>query len=311
MIKKPMLASNDAIVVDAKGKAYEQSDWEPIKKMLPMFISNKLDGIRCEAHPDHGICSRTFKEIPNTYIRTQLEDECPLNLDGEIITYNADGTPKDFHEIEGDVMREGGNSNFKFHIFDNFQDITLPALTRYEDAHKIILETNHPIIEIVPHQLVNTIHEIETFTHNALINGYEGAMLKHLDGLYKEGRSTLKQGWLLKVKHFLHAEGVIIGFEEQMKNTNPKTKDALGHGVRSSHKAGKVPMDTLGKFILMTPFGELKIGGGKGVTKDFRYKVWHNQANYIGKHVTYQYQPCGMKNLPRIATFHGFRKEFD
>jgi DNA ligase-1 len=309
MIKKPMLASNDAITVDAKGVAHDQKDWLVVKDMFPMYISVKLDGIRCLKHPVHGPCSREFKTIPNQHIRTTLLMECPEYLDSEIVTYNADGTMREFNDVQGDVMRQAGEPDFKLHVFDYFLTPGQTFEARFAQLLDMEFDGDLPdFVSIVPHKLVYNSKEIEAFTKQALLDGYEGAMLRMVGGIYKEGRSTLKQGWLLKVKHYLDAEGTVIGFEERMKNTNPKTKDKLGKSVRSSHKAGKVPTGTLGKFVLDTKFGELRVGTGRGLNDKLRQEIWDNQDKYMGKTITFAYQPHGTKTLPRIPIFKGFRE---
>jgi DNA ligase-1 len=142
-------------------------------------------------------------------------------------------------------------------------------------------------------------------------------MLRTPNSPYKQGRSTLKEGWLLKVKRFKDSEAEIIGFEEQMENTNEKTKDELGHSKRSSHKAGMVGKGTLGKFLVReigsTPwFGrEFAIGTGEGLTNELRQEIWDNRDKHLGKILTYKYQVHGIKELPRLPISKGFRDERD
>jgi len=38
----------------------------------PLYVSPKLDGIRCLIHPELGPVSRKFKPIPNDHIRVSL-----------------------------------------------------------------------------------------------------------------------------------------------------------------------------------------------------------------------------------------------
>ncbi|MFM7851045.1 MAG: hypothetical protein ACKO96_03815, partial [Flammeovirgaceae bacterium] len=61
-----------------------------------------------------------------------------------------------------------------------------------------------------------------------LERGYEGVMIRGLHGPYKQGRATLKQGWLMKLKEFDDDEAVIIGYEEKMKNNNAAQVNELG-----------------------------------------------------------------------------------
>ena len=301
MIKKPMLASKAP--ADEKERGI-------VETMLPYLVSVKLDGIRILTHPVHGPCTRVFKTIPNDHIRETLRDECPECLDGEVMTYNADGTQRTFNEIQGDVMRKTGEPNFKFHVFDNFRDPDLPFNSRFSSLWDIDYAGEMPeFVAIVPHKKLKTMAKINVFAEQALKDGYEGAMLRHLEGKYKQGRSTLRQGWLVKIKFFSDAEGTVIGFKERTHNANEAKKNAIGKTDRSTNKENMIPMDTLGALILDTEWGELRVGTGfDDIT---RQEIWNDRAKYMGATVTFTYQPSGAKTLPRFPVFKGFRKEFD
>ena len=144
MIKKPMLACKGPVTAN---------EHELIKDMLPYMVSVKLDGIRIMTHPVHGPCTRVFKPIPNDYIREQLRHNCPKDLDGEIMTYNPDGSLRTFNEIQGDVMRKKGEPRFGFHVFDCFTDTELPFTARYDLLwHLEYAEKMPTFVHIVPHK---------------------------------------------------------------------------------------------------------------------------------------------------------------
>src|SRR5437899_138139 len=97
--------------------------------------------------------------------------------------------------------------------------------------------------------------------------GFEGVMLRKPDGPYKFGRSTVREGYLMKVKRFTQEEAVVVGYEEQETNLNEATKDALGHTKRSSHKAGKRPAGVLGALRVSNGHGEFSIGTDRKSTR--------------------------------------------
>jgi hypothetical protein len=111
----------------------------------------------------------------------------------------------------------------------------------------------------------------------------------------------------------LDSEAVVIGFEEQMSNQNEAEKDAFGRTKRSKALEGMVPANTLGKFLVKevgnTPWQgqEFAVGTGKGLTLKLRQEIWDNRVKYIGKTITYKYQPHGVLNLPRLPVWKGFR----
>ena len=301
MIKKPMLASKAP--ADEKERGI-------VETMLPYLVSVKLDGIRILQHPTHGPCTRMFKDIPNKHISEELEMFCPTCLDGEVMTYNDDGTQRTFNEIQGDVMRKDGKPNFKYHVFDNFCDPELGFSDRFNSLYTLDDAGDMPeYVHIVEHKILKTMAEINVFAEQALKDGYEGAMLRHLEGKYKQGRSTLRQGWLVKIKFFSDAEGTVIGFKERTHNANEAKKNNIGKTDRPTNKENMIPMNTLGALILDTEWGELRVGTGfDDIT---RQEIWNDRAKYMGATVTFTYQPSGAKTLPRFPVFKGFRKEFD
>lgn len=298
-IKKPMLAAG----------LTEEKHFQAIAKHYPLLASRKIDGIRCLIHPEHGPCTRTFKAIPNDYIRSELERLDITYLDGELVTRNPDGSLRTFNEIQGDVMRVAGRPDFELIAFDYFKFPNAPFHARLSELGTMIGVLEDPRVQYLHHEEVIDEHELHAQLGLAMGQGYEGLMLRHRHGEYKEGRSTVNQAWLLKVKVFEDAEGTIIGFEERMHNANEATKDLLGHTERSSHQENLVPMGTLGAVILDTEWGELKVGSG--FDDALRKQIWNDRGHYLGKTVTFTYQPFGQKDKPRFPVFKGFRPELE
>jgi len=301
MIKKPMLS---ATMENSKGKVMTFADIT-----YPLGASVKLDGIRC-LRVGGKTLSRSFKLIPNLYIQAQMAN-LPDGPDGELVTYNPDGSVREFNEIQGDVMREDGEPNFRFEIFDYVKDnLTKPYIKRIDDLKTLSLPA---FCTLILPTIINNEQELSDFELQALAAGHEGIMTRRLDGPYKCGRSTFKSQDLIKVKRFKDSEAIITGFEERMSNQNEATVDELGHTKRSSHKANMVPASTLGKFLATDVHtgDAIKVGTGKGLTNQLRQEIWDNQDKYLGKMFTYRFQVIGMKDLPRIPSFQGFRDKRD
>jgi hypothetical protein len=111
-----------------------------------------------------------------------------------------------------------------FHVFDCFENPKLPFYRRIEKAQRAVAALNRTYARIVNHVLIEDLDEMLQFEEVALAQKFEGIMLRHPDGPYKFGRSTMREHWLVKVKRFSDAEAKIIGFKEQMKNNNVATR---------------------------------------------------------------------------------------
>ena len=177
-----------------------------------------------------------------------------------------------------------------------------------EEHPEILTASPVKIIPLVPIE-INTVEELMKYESKVLEQGFEGVMIRSATGPYKFGRSTLKEGSLVKMKKFDDDEAIITGFNELQKNTNEKTKDEFGYAKRSSHKDGKIDQDTLGSLIVVWRETEFSIGSG--FTAEQRKEFWDQRNNLIGKLVKFKYFATGMKEAPRFPIFLGFRHPDD
>lgn len=277
----------------------------------PILCTPKLDGIRCLVI--HGqVLSRNFKPIANTYIRKKLET---LNnqwfFDGELV---LPGKP--FNEISSAVMSEDGEPDFKYVIFDcvfgtSYTKEQLKDLGYMARMH-FLSSANTPdfCAKLFPKEISNE-QDLLDYETSCLALGYEGVMIRSVNGPYKCGRSTNKEGYLLKMKRFMDSEAEVTGALEKMHNENEATKDELGRTKRSKHQENMVPADTLGTLLVKDLKSGLEFGIGSGFNDEQRKEIWTNRYQYIGKIVKYKYQPSGMKELPRFPVFLGFRHKDD
>lgn len=312
MIKKPMLAAS---MENSKGEAMKLTDLS-----YPLGASVKLDGIRC-LRVDGKTLSRSFKPIPNKYVQKRMNEISIDNLDGELVTYNADGSVRTFNEIQSDIMSEDGEPNFKFEIFDYVKEsLNTPYQKRMADLvflFEMEKELGGKLLpdfcSILLPEIISSAEELEKYEEAMIAQGHEGIMTRNLQGGYKWGRSTFKSQDLIKIKRFVDSEAEIIGFEEKLRNENEAEVDELGHTKRSSAKSGLVPAGTLGTLLVRDVHDgrEFGIGTYKGLKKEDLQEIWNNRDKYLGKIVKYQYQLVGTKDNPRIPSFQGFRDPRD
>lgn len=307
---KPMLASAvKDITTDVK---------------FPCLVSPKLDGIRALVI-DGQIVSRNLKPIRNKHIQNILGHAFLNGLDGELIVGASNGAMV-YRRTSSGVMSEDGEPEFTFFVFDNYLD-PAPYATRLANLQKIVdnlPETVSKYITVLVHLEINDVQELRNTDRMWLEGGYEGSMVRSLNGPYKNGRSTLKEGYLLKVKEFTDYEATIIGFKERMHNANEATVDALGHTERSMHKENMIPRGDLGAFLIeylhisndeLIKEGALKEGEtpavGSGMDDALRKLVWDNKEKYLGKIITVKSFDYGDYVIPRFPIFKDFRDKSD
>ncbi len=275
------------------------------KIRFPCIVSPKYDGVRALLI-DGKLVSRSLKPIQNRYIRETLERILPEGADGEIMI------GENFQQVASGVMRWDGEPKFVYWMFDLAPEGAESYLyeTRLDFMISWCSRNPHHCVRLVPTQVLHNVKDLDDYLAKCLAEGYEGAMIRDPYGKYKCGRSTLKEGGLLKIKPFSDSEAEILGFEEQMENTNPKELNELGQTKRSTHKANKVGKGTLGRFLVRDVHSGVvfKIGTGQGLTAALRQEIWNAPAfRTIGRIIKYKYQAHGVKNKPRTPIFLGFR----
>jgi DNA ligase-1 len=271
------------------------------KVRFPLYTSMKLDGIRCVILNGKAL-TRKLKPIPNKFIREKLEN-LPA-FDGEIMIPG-----KGFNDVQSAVMSEDGEPDFEYHVFDMFDTPNMNFSYRYSKMCRLI--EGNPYLKSVPVKLTMTMDDLKEHLQTYISDGYEGLMIRKIESPYKFGRSTLNEGYLLKVKEFFDDEAVLIDIIEKQHNTNPKTLDELGHSKRSSKKEGKVNANTSGTFIAQWGDKIIKLGFGEGINDKNKQEYWDNKSKYIGKTLTFRYQELSEDGIPRFGKFVGFRYDLN
>ena len=276
------------------------------KLVYPVLASVKLDGVRALVI-DGVLMSRNLKPIPNRLVQ-QLFKDLPPGLDGELIC-GAPTEPDAYRKTMSAVMGDGNSiRDLTYWIFDNFR---VPG--GFQKRFKT-LGAEYPSVSVVPHVLCKNAADLIEYEAAAVDAGHEGVMVRSLDGPYKHGRSTAREGYLLKVKRFEDANAVVIGVEELMHNGNQATTNALGHTERSTHQANLVGLNSLGALIVRgaeAPYIGVEFNIGTGFKMDERVKLWSKRAKLIGQTVKFKYFPTGSKDRPRFPVFLGWRHPID
>lgn len=281
---------------------------------FPKLGSRKLDGVRalCRHNPETGrpeLVSRTLKLIPNLHTQRLYAREEFIGLDGEL----GVGNPNDKHLMQqttSGCMSVSGTPNVVWYIFDKWNSDE--SYVRRASAAKLVC-TNNALSGVVwlSQTPIHTYEELEIYEEDSVTQGYEGVILRDPFGPYKQNRSTLKQGYMLKVKRFDDSEAVVIGWKEQQRNDNEATTDARGYTKRSSHAAGKTDAGVLGALEVRDCKTGVEFDIGTGFTAEQRYNLWQGRQYLKGKIVKYKSFAIGVKDKPRFPVFVSFRDRRD
>jgi DNA ligase-1 len=277
---------------------------------FPCFGSFKIDGVRVLGR-DGLPGSRNGKVHRNLHLQKLFAEHARVlqGLDGEIIV----GDP-----FAPDVCRRSSSAcstiegvpDFQLHLFDRWDTPTEPYHQRLRvvrDRHDYELPS---WCHVVRQFRLHNHAELMALEAEALALGYEGLILRDPDAPYKNGRSTLKQGWLLKFKRFQDFEATVVGVEERMHNGNEAETSELGYTTRSSHQENLIGMGTLGALWCegLTAFQgkRFKVGTFKGFTAEELKELWDG-GTLVGRIAKLEHFPIGVKDLPRFPKLLDWR----
>lgn len=275
---------------------------DPLRLTYPVLCSPKYDGLRCLILDGKAV-SRNLKPFRNTYVQQCLR-YLPHGLDGELIV----GEPNRGNVLgrtQSGIMSTDGTPDFTYYIFDDFSK-AMPFVER----HKWLLNIVDDRVVRVPHVMITSHDHFIEYEQKTIDEGYEGVMVRSINGRYKYGRATHNDQILWKFKRFKDSEALVYGLEEGVSNQNEPTVDNLGHSKRSHHQENYVPAQRVGTILArdLTTGHELRVSPGEMTAEDRKY-YWENQQELIGQTITIKYFEYGMLNQPRFCTFKSLYKE--
>ena len=256
------------------------------KIVWPAFAQPKLDGHRCMGVVENGVAtlwSRTRKQITGLpHIVKDIEvwaertNNLDIVLDGECYNHEY----KENFEVLTSFIRSAtpkpGHEVVQYHIYD----IATEGMA-FVDRHAIIAAFNLGK-SLVPVRTIGVSNEedLKAAMEEFLEQGYEGAMVRNLHGLYVHTRSYDLQ----KVKSFEDSEFKVIAVKE-------------GRGKLAGHAI----------FVCAIGSGDTRMATGaefdvkmKGKVAELK-KFFDNPTSVIGKELTVQFQGVTKKNrVPRF-----------
>lgn len=284
----------------------------------PQLATPKIDGIRCQTRGDvpngpTNLCvarTRSMRSVPNHSIRGLIEKFTQPYLDGELTVGRT------FQSCTSGIMSYAGTPTFYYHVFDACIE---QDLTYSERVSRLLLMQQQGMLNswelpLIP-RLIGNVSEFYAYETYCLEEGAEGVMLRPPNSPYNVGtsdnRATFRYPYLIAIKNFEDSEAEVIGIEELRRNTNTQSPNHLGHAKRSTHSAGMVPGETMGRLVCRDIHDGREFRCGSGFNNEQRDEVWRSKALFMGRIIKYKYQKHGQKDAPRIPVFLGWRAPED
>jgi len=282
------------------------------KKMVGnVIVEPKLDGVRvvviCDVDKDEvKLCSRNGKELSNFPEINKTFDDM-LDQMSESMVFDGEVMSDDFQTLMREIHRKSGakTKDAKLNLFDclplsefkngGSNSVNDAILKRKEmlESFKFHLKSNIHLVEYVKIDLSDEDGQKQFADYNKLCidRGFEGIMVKPVDGVYECKRSTL---WL-KVKPFIEVSLKVVDTEEGTGRNVGKLGALIVEGKDD------------GKFI--------KTNVGSGLTDSDRETYWKAKDKLIGQVVEVRADQITQNQdakdewslrFPRFLRFRGF-----
>lgn len=242
---------------------------------FPVYVQAKLDGTRCIAvhyNEDWHLVSRSGHELHVPHILEYVKKwgNPYIAYDGELYIHG-----ESFQRINQLVSKNiPESSRLEYHIFDciNYSNLMDPFWSRMCKIKN----------KIIPTHEVSSYEELAVLKTKLESEGYEGVIVRNMEGVYKFGRSKD----LLKLKSFDDDEFEILGY----KIGKGKFKDCPVWVC----KVGNLTFEAtqIGSFIK-------------------RKEILNNAESYIGKMMKVKYFGLTRDGIPRFPIALGVREDFD
>lgn len=298
------------------------------KLKFPCIIMPKIDGVR-GYHNGEKFLARSGDPHPNKYTHEFFSDPLLAGIDCECVA-GPITSPSLCRDTTSALNTIQGTPFVQAWAFDLVNEKTkgLPYNHRLAALHEYVHELQagakfKNTLRAVHYQIANTVDELLFWARQYTESGFEGSIIRSLDGKYKNGRATVKEGIYLRLKAFADAEIVVTFVEQGLHNGNELQQDALGYAKRSTHQDKMVGNGMIGAIwgtllsniefggkVILPAGRDVKIAPGK-MTHSEREYYYRNQSEIIGTIAKFQYFPHGMKDKLRFPTFQCFRMPQD
>ena len=253
------------------------------KIVYPCLVQPKLDGVRMISQVDdrHVRCySRTGKLFDNFPLQNIVQELSVLSKDfywdGELFS-----TELMFEDIVGACRSSVTHDpekyeRLEYHVYDLIP-ISNPDIT-YQERYRILekLFSAHKktfrYVRLVSCDQVQDKESVYDMHDRYVSDGYEGVMIRNLDGKYQSSRSYNLQ----KYKHFVDHEYTIVDVKEAVGTDS-------GTAIIQCENCDQ-------NVFWVRPRG----------SREYRARLLKDQQKIIGKQLTVRYQNLTEKGIPRF-----------
>jgi DNA ligase-1 len=288
------------------------------KLLFPVILQPKIDGVR-GLNMGTGLTGRSLKRHKNRYTTDLYSHPSLVGLDGELAAERD--THPDLCRLTSSALGTiKGEPYTLWWLFDyvmlgGSQELYSVRYKALEARVRYLRETTHPLacfLRVVPSVLCTSLAQLLEQETVWLNMGYEGVIIRDPNGVHKSGRSTPKEGGLLRIKRFIEEDAVVEQIIEGDSNENEAQINERGLQFRSSHQENKIPNGMVGSLICkdVKSGKEMTVAAGK-MTHEERLLFFADQKLLIGKTIKYKHFPKGVKDKPRFPTFQSLRADSD
>lgn len=308
------------------------SDYAEDKIRFPVIAQPKIDGVRA-LNMTGTLTGRSLKKHANRHVTGYFSHSSLAGFDGEMAA-EQECHPDLCRLTTSALSTIDGAPWIMWHVFDYVAPETksLPyeqrlvamasrvaALKADPQLHELACH-----LQLIPSVMCASLEQLLEADAVWLDMGYEGTILRDPQGLHKQGRSTVKEGGLLRIKRFIDFEVEVTEILEGVTNTNEAQTNELGLQFRSTHQENMVPNGMVGAMmgrvikdildskgaVLFAEGSIVKIGAGS-MTHEDRVRFFKEPALLIGQIAKGKMFPKGVKDKPRFPTFQSIRSKTD
>lgn len=283
--------ANQKYNTDANGKMKPMLAVSDISKIkFPCRCQPKYDGVRCiiseNTNGDIDIISRQGKLYNIPHIKEWANNHRDmLPLDGELYNHKE----LTFQDIVSAVKRLSDiTSKINYVVYDKPIE-GVPNDDRLNIIRKDLttLPETDPV-KLSPNRLCHNFDEIKKYHDECVADGYEGVIVRNLDGEYEFGFNSNN---LIKYKEFIDSEFTVA---DVIEGTGRDKGTGIFVMYLPGHEGEEITVENTFKA---KPLGNYEL----------RERYFLNKREYIGKIATIKYQGVSKAGIPRFPNMVSIR----